>query len=149
MGWAARDQVRLPLGLGTQRWPPSKEPMSYTGDWHSSRRAFLRALTWLPCFRRKHVAPWAGVKHPNFLLAFWAFFFGKDKKQANRVSQHPPRPGRRKCFGFHGDLGFRVPVTVSVFIYLNCYLKTRNLATYCVADLADNAFFKSSFPALG
>lgn len=29
--WTVRDRVRLPLGLGTQRWPPPTVPMSYMG----------------------------------------------------------------------------------------------------------------------
>ena len=74
IAWTANSHIRLPLGPGMQRWPPSKPAMSYMGDWHSSMRAFLIALTRLPSFCRKHVAPRADVKSPTFLPAFWAFF---------------------------------------------------------------------------
>lgn len=74
-------------------------------------------LWWLWWWSPQLVMTTAGhAKALNILLSVWVFLC-RVKKQANRF-WHPPCPGRRKCFRFHGYLGFQVPITVSVFIYL-------------------------------
>lgn len=84
--WTIHDCVRLPLGLGTQHWPPLKAPMSYMGDWCSSRRYF-----WQPWHRS--IPSEENTWHCELMLnlqtfcRFFELFFGKDKK--SRLTESP------------------------------------------------------------